>query len=179
METGSRFRPEKLVLAVLISRPELKETLLQDLSAAFGPADYLSDELDFTYTRYYDREMGTPIRRFFVSFRDLISPERLAEVKVATGTLEDRYRREGKRGINLDPGCLSASRFILASTKDSSHRIPLRHGIYAEITLMYEGGAFRPLEWTYPDYRSPDYLQILKRIRTLYREQLRQPPPPA
>jgi hypothetical protein len=175
MKTRPDFTEEKLVVAVLISRTGLKEELLENLTAVFGKPDFLSEELDFTFTRYYDKEMGTPIRRFFVSFRKLIPPERLAEIKIQTGTLEDRFRREGKRSINLDPGCLCLSRFVLASTKDSSHRIPLSGGIYAEITLMYEGGEFRPLEWTYPDYRSPDYRQILGQIRNLYRQQL--PPP--
>jgi hypothetical protein len=176
MKTRADFGAEKLVMPVLISRPELKEALLQDLTAAFGPRDFLSQELEFTFSRYYDEEMGTPIRRFFVAFRKLLEPERLAEVKILTGTLEDRFRSQGKRCINLDPGLLSLSRFILASTKDSSHRIPLVRGIYAEITLMFERGDYRPLEWTYPDYRSPAYRRILKQIRTLYRQQLRQPP---
>jgi hypothetical protein len=176
METMSDFAAEKLVVAVLISRDELKAELMETLTGLFGPADFRSEELDFTFTHYYDEEMGTPIRRFFVSFRKLIAPERLAEIKLLTGTVENRFRRRGKRCINLDPGCLSLSRFILASTKDSSHRIPLVRGIYAEITLMFERGDYRPLEWTYPDYRSPAYRRILKQIRTLYRQQLRQPP---
>jgi hypothetical protein len=173
MGTAREFQAEKLVVPVLISCREHKEALLKELSAAFGPRDFLSEELDFNFSSYYDKEMGKPIRRFFVSFRDLIDPGCLAEVKLRTGIVEQRFRRDGNRCINLDPGCLSLSRLVLASTKDSSHRIPLRSGIYAEITLMYEHGRFRPLEWTYPDYRSPAYLRILGEIRTLYKQQLR------
>ena len=42
-----------------------------------------------------------------------------------------------KRPVNIDPGYINESRLILASTKDFSHRIYLRDGIYAEVTLNY------------------------------------------
>ena len=60
---------------------------------------------------------------------------------------------------------------MLASTKPSAHRVPLASGIYAEVELLYERGAFRPVEWTYPDYRSPEYLEILGHIRGLFKAQ--------
>jgi hypothetical protein len=41
------------------------------------------------------------------------------------------------------------------------------------VTLTYVGGRFTPLPWTYPDYRSPEYQQVLTAIRELYREQLK------
>ncbi len=64
--------------------------------------------------------------------------------------IEDAFREGGDRTLNLDPGLLSLSRFALATTKDGSHRIPLRDGIYAEVTLVYERGGFHPLPWTVP-----------------------------
>ena len=167
------FYPEKLVLAILISGPKLKTRLLDILKEHFGELDYLSRELDFTFTRYYDREMGRTIKRLFVSFQPLVSPETFWEIKIKTNRLENNFREEGKRKVNLDPGLLSLSRFILATTKDSSHRIPLNSGIYGEITLLYKRKSFRPLEWTYPDYRDPEYLEILKNIREIYESQLK------
>lgn len=166
------FAPEKLVVAVLLSEPQLKESLLAELERRFGDPDWVSSELPFDYTHYYDEEMGTPISRFFVSFRRLVEPQRLAEIKTATNLLEDSFRREGRRPVNLDPGLLSLGRFVLASTKPCAHRIPLSGGIHAEITLLYEKGSFRAVEWTYPDYASGEYRAILNRIRALYKEQL-------
>ncbi len=167
------FYREKLVAGILISRPEYREDLLSALEAAFGPLDYVSELLDFSFTSYYDREMGSPIMRFFVSFEQLVNPDRLAEIKLITGKIELGFSNKGNRKINLDPGILSLSRFILASTKDSSHRIPLNSGIYGEITLMYEKNEFRPVEWTYFDYKSKKYRSILKEIRSLYVKQLK------
>ena len=59
------------------------------------------------------------------------------------------------RPLNLDPGLLLLGKFLLATTKDQSHRIYLRDGIYAEVTLRYTKSEFEPWPWTYADYREP------------------------
>jgi len=165
------FESEKLVVGVLLSLPQLKAEVLERLRQAFGPADWVSPELPFTHTRYYDAEMGGPITRFFVSCRELADPSRLAEAKRTTNDIEEGFRRPGQRPVNLDPGLLGLARFVLASTKPSAHRVPLASGIYAEIELLYERGGFRPVEWTYPDYRSREYLDFLEHIRALLKTQ--------
>ncbi|UCF97886.1 MAG: DUF4416 family protein [Spirochaetaceae bacterium] len=166
------FTLEKLVIPILISRQRLRHSLIQDLQNRYGQIDYISPDLPFFYTRYYDEEMGTPIIRFFISFLRLIDPSTLAQIKHQTNALENQYSEAGRRKINIDPGLLSLSRFILASSKEGPHRIPLREGIFAEVTLVYEKGNYRPLEWTYPDYQSSEYLTILAEIRKRYKAQL-------
>jgi hypothetical protein len=167
------FLPEKLVVCVLISNLRLKDSLSVSLKNDFGPTDYESEFLDFKFSAYYNNEMGTPIQRVFLSFETLVDPDSLASVKVRTNAIEQGLADRGKRKVNLDPGLICQSRFILASTKDSSHRIPLGQGIYGEITLMFEHGTFRPVEWTYPDYRSPEYIKILNEIRDIYAAQIK------
>jgi hypothetical protein len=167
------FKPEKLVMPVLISRMHLRSSLLEALQTRYGPIDYTSRDLPFSYTHYYDEEMGTPISRLFISFVRLVDPGTLAQIKLETNAMERRFTEGGKRKVNIDPGLLNLSRFILASSKDGSHRIPLSNGVFAEITLMYEKGCYRPLEWTYPDYRSEEYLGILADIRKLYKAEAR------
>ena len=77
-----------------------------------------------------------------------------------------------RRSVNLDPGMLTLGRLMLASTKDNAQRIPLRDGIYAEITLLYRKGKFEALPWTYPDYRSAAYHDVLLNLRARYKRQL-------
>jgi hypothetical protein len=142
------------------------------LEGAFGALDYQSDEIPFTFTDYYTSEMGAGIRRIFFAVADLYDPSELARAKLTTDELEQRFAGERRRSVNLDPGMLTLGRLILASTKDNAQRIPLRDGIYAEITLLYRQGGFEALPWTYPDYRSAAYHEVLNDLRTRYKQQL-------
>ncbi len=169
----NKYLREKLIFSILISELSLKDACMMLVRDKFGPIDFESELLDFSFSNYYNKEMGSSIKKFFVSFEQLIEPDSLVAVKLYTNSVEQQFLELGKRKINIDPGLLCQSRFILASTKDSSHRIPLGLGIYAEITLMFEHGTFRPVEWTYPDYKSPGYIKILNEIRTIYAAQLK------
>jgi hypothetical protein len=165
------FPREKLIIGVLISRRELFGSVCEQLTTRWGEIDYTSPFLPFDYTHYYDREMGGSIERVFLSFGALLAPDLLPAVKRATNRIELLFAADGLRPVNLDPGLLNSSRLVLATTKDGSHRVPLSGGIYAEVTLTYEKGKFRALPWTYPDFRSERYGQILSTIRERYRRQ--------
>lgn len=167
------FVPERLVVAVLASRPDRLGEARAEIERRYGPVAFASDAEPWSYTTYYDREMGPGIVRLFWAFDRLVDPAELAAIKRETNAIEDAFREEGHRRLNLDPGLLSLSRFVLATTKDGAHRIPLRDGIYAEVTLVFEHGEFRPLPWTYPDYRSEGVRSVLRAIRGSYRDRLR------
>lgn len=154
------------------------------LEKKFGPIELRSPILPFNYTDYYEKEMGKDVKRQFFSFQKLIDPGALADIKLFTNKLEESCRdkalpgrlldaRRCYRPINLDPGYLASSKLVLASTKDYSHRIYLKKGIYAEVTLRYAKGAFEPLPWTFPDYRSKEYIDFFTETRTLYMKKLR------
>ncbi|MBN2442583.1 MAG: DUF4416 family protein [Spirochaetales bacterium] len=167
----NRFPKVKLVIGILISRETLYEPLFQRLRDEFGEIDYTSDRIPFTFTSYYDEEMGTPITRVFTSFKTLIDPLRLAPIKILSNKIEEEFAESGKRKVNVDPGIMFLSRFILASTKDGIQRVPMDSGIYGEITMLFQKKTFRPLEWTFPDYRSKEYITILNSIREIFKQQ--------
>jgi hypothetical protein len=54
----------------------------------------------------------------------------------------------------------------LVTTKNYGHRIYLKDGIYAEVTLIYRNKNFEVLEWTYLDYRNE--LAFFTQVRDLY-----------
>ena len=169
-----QFKKRKLLIGVLFSDPGCLNELMTHLERYFGAVDYTSAALPFHYTRYYEEEMGKELKKIFYSFQNLVGPETLSEIKARTNTLEDLFTHPGGRRINLDPGLLDQSRLILATTKDHSHRIPLQHGIYGEITLIYTNKQYRDLPWTYPDFRSREYKNILCEIRNIFSAQLKQ-----
>jgi hypothetical protein len=134
-------------------------------------------QLDFVWSDYYEREMGPDLKRCFLASERLAPRELLADLKTMSNRIERELSREdGRRRINLDPGLLSAENLVLASTKNHGHRIYLRDGIFAEVTLRYHRGEFEALEWTYPDYRTKEVRQLLARVRKEYLKTLRGSP---
>jgi hypothetical protein len=118
--------------------------------------------------------MGQPLFRRFVSFENLVDPSLLADIKVDTNSLEEKYAKQGgSRVINLDPGYLTAAAYILATSKNYAHRIYLGKGVFAQQELIFERKRMMTLEWTYPDYRSFEYQEIFRKIRRRYLDQLR------
>lgn len=158
----------KLVTGLLARENSALVEAAQRLCDAFGPADYASAQVPFTQTDYYTAEMGPDLQRQFLSFERLIQPDDLPGIKIVTNRLEADLSVGGRRRVNVDPGYLAAGKYVLATTKDQQHRLYLGQGIFAEVALRYRGGAWQPWDWTYPDYRSPDYARILAEIRALY-----------
>jgi hypothetical protein len=178
MGTPKEPKPAKYFVALLSSEIDLLSAVETDLSAVLGDIDGRSETLPWTVSRFYEKELGTGLLRRFLSFAPLLSPEVLADIKLATQKVESRYRRApcetGGRRINLDPGYLEAGKVVLASAKNASQRIYLRGGIFAEATLLYHDGAFHGCAYTYPDYLWPEALRFLTTCRARYLEQLRQ-----
>ena len=157
-----------LVASILSKDKNKIDQVVQLLIDRYGEIFFISQFFEFPNPEYYAPEMGMPLYRRLVAFKNLISDERLAIIKKACISLEKDLAVNAKRVANIDPGILSSQAFILASTKDSPHRVPLSLGIKAETTLMYHHGQFHALPWTYPDYASKEYIEMLTHIRTRY-----------
>lgn len=168
----------KLIVGLLASSPTGLTNAVGGLESLFGPTDLASDIWPFTYTRYYENEMGPDILRQFVSFFELMDPGELAQVKHRTNALEQELAKSlGEpfpRPVNLDPGVVETSKLILASTKNFSHRIYIGDRIYAEVTLSYQKGDWIAYPYTFPDYRQETYHGFLSSVRERLRDQWRQ-----
>ena len=164
-------RPAKLLIGLLFHKPEVHLQALRTLQETFGPLDFITQPEPFTFTTYYDREMGPGLMRQTIAFLDLVDPATLADVKAGTNAVEQRFARQDSRTINIDPGILCEERLVLATGKNFTHRIYLRDGIYADLTLIYQKGSYRALPWTYPDYQTPRLLHFLGALRQKLRYQ--------
>jgi len=166
--------PEKLIIAFIYKEDEIYEKAKNILLHKFGPADFESQKIRFIWTDYYNKEIGQDLFRRFIGFEKLIDPGRLSSIKITTNEAEQQflYENTNKRRINIDPGILSLSKFVLATTKNYSHRIYIGDGIFAEVTLKYENKGFVAFSWTYPDYATQEYRQIFERLREIYKEQI-------
>lgn len=174
MAQANRPSPVKLIMGTIFSDEGILIKAKVNLNRKFGPFDCESPIFSFDFTPYYEQEMGQNLKRQFFSFQKLINPQKLAAIKVYTNCLEKKFSLKSPpaRRINLDPGYICASKLVLASCKDFSHRAYLGRGIYAEVTLHFRKGSFAPWPWTYPDYQTQDYLQLFNKIRAIYLSQL-------
>lgn len=158
-----------LVMGVLYRERPLWEKAAAHLEGFFGPLGPADLEFPFDRTDYYTAEMGEGLKRVFVSFRNPVPQDELAEIKERTLRLEDLLAGTGGGGrhrrVNLDPGLLDLDRLVLATAKNFSHRICLKGGIFAEVELIFRDGRFHPLPWTYPDYRRHDALAFFRALR--------------
>lgn len=160
--------PAKAVVSLVMRDRRLLEPVAKGLARILGDIDVVSSWQPFDYTDYYRAEMGAPLFRRVLTFKDLVPQDGLAGIKLATNTLEASFASEGRRRVNIDPGHLLRERFVLASGKNFTHRICIGGGVFADLTLVYTRGAFRPLEWTYPDYADDPMLAFLTQVRKKY-----------
>jgi len=137
----------KLFVAALIAqdgRDKIKQ-FDRVLIDKFGAIDLVSPTWPFEFTDYYTAEMGPDLIRRIVSFESL-----------------------------FDPGYLSLGQIVLATTKSYSHRIYLRDGVWAEVTLRYHKGRYEKLEWSYPDYACGRYNDFWLEMRAKLKHQLQE-----
>jgi hypothetical protein len=177
----AQMRSQPAVLLVVAAFSRHDEAIAwgrERLEEAFGPVGLVSEPYVFNQTEYYEATMGPNLLKRFFAFRDLVAPDSLAAIKTRTNALEgdlaETHAFPEPRPLNLDPGHLSLGKFILATTKDQSHRVYLRDGMFAEVTLRFQAGAYEPWPWTYADYRQESVRAFLQAVREYYRQRLRE-----
>jgi len=170
-------KPVKLIIGILAANHNCLHTAADSLSDKFGKVDFSSEVWPFDQTDYYKEQTGTRILRQFVSIKRLIEPGLLAKIKHQTNKLEQKLAKKLAlpltRPVNLDPGIIEPSKLVLATTKNYSHRIYIGKQMYAEVTLIFDKGHWRPQAYTYPDYRQQCYFDFFDKVRTRLMEQLK------
>lgn len=166
------YEPVKLIAGFIFSDQRSLSSAQAVLRKMFGPFDMESPSIPFTHTDYYTQEFGRDLSRKFVSFKRLIDPKDLAMIKIRTNAIEHKLSARGRRLINIDPGYITLAKLVLATTKDHAHRIYLQKGIYSEVTLFFKDLSFQAWPWTYPDYRTEEYLAFFNGVRRSYAEQI-------
>jgi len=160
----------RLFVAFIFSDHALFKRSLKDLSWHFGNPDLVSSDFPFVHTSYYRDEMGENLVRVFVSFpRHVDAHADLVRAKKIAVKIENRYAKNGKRTVNIDPGYINESRMVLSTTKDFSHRNYLGSKIFVEVTMLFQSGQWKSLPWTFPDYATGMYDVFFNTVRNAYR----------
>ena len=155
----------KLFAAVMYDRSFDLQRILAVLVSEYGEIERFYGPVSFSWSDYYEEEMGRDLLKYYAVFKEPFDRSRLPAVKNHTNELERQFSQNGKRVVNIDPGYLAKDKLALASTKDFYHRLYLGDGIFGEVTLHFRKGCFRYFSWTYPDYQEPAFLDFLEAAR--------------
>lgn len=161
-------KPVKMIVSVIFKEEVQAERAEEKLKKLFGPIEEVQRVFDFDKTDYYYEEFGRPLKRKLISFKKLLDRKRVPGAKLATNRLEDAFKLEGKRTVNIDPGYVTEAKLVLLTTKDYTHRVHVGRNIFAESTLFFQDGEFRSWPWTYPDYASRELKDFFFEVRELY-----------
>ena len=177
MGTLHAHPPVKLLVALMCRDIDLLEEIERRLEKSYGEIEDRSQVFLFTFPGRFSREMGPDLKKRIVTFKELLPIEDFPAVKKITNDLEWEYQEHlsdrSRRLINLDPGYLTLSQVVLATTRNYSHHVYLREGVYGELLLRYHLGALRNLPWTYPDFRTHLAHQFFTEVRNRYHRQLK------
>lgn len=168
MGTIREAKPVKAICAVTFVEDVVLSEVAEELEKILGSVEDRTPTFDFSFTTYYREEMGSELKKVFLSFVRLVDPGSLPRIKNKTNLIEESWSVEGKRRINLDPGYITGAKLVLASTKDFAHRIFLGDGIYGDIQLQFRQNRFRTEKWTFPDYQTNTAIDFFERVRKKY-----------
>lgn len=168
--------PVSLFFGLLVADKSLFSEVERILQKEYSTIVVRSETMPFDMTNFYAGEMGNYILRRWVAVEWLIDPEALATIKNHTNRIE-RIWAEGegetmKRRVNIDPGYLTPAKAVLASCKERDHRVYLRDGVFAEVTLSYKRASkrYESLPWTYPDYQTQTAQAFFHALRENHRQ---------
>jgi hypothetical protein len=139
----------------------------------WGGLDLSSEAEAFDGTRYYEEEMGAGLERRFFSCCRLVPATALVALKHRAWEVEQQNLVHNRRCVNLDPGFVDLHKVVLASFKDGPQKLYLGEGVWADMVLCFESGAFTALRWTFPDLRAGAHRDFFMAARRRYKELLR------
>lgn len=155
----------KLIIGIMYKDEDICAKMLKLLKIRFGK---ILDSLqyDFTFTDYYDSEMGNSLKKIILVFKRQISRQRLSSIKNFTNKLEDQFSEQGNRKINIDPGYMTMHNVVLASAKELPHRLYIGKGMFGDVVLTFKDNEFHHSDHTFPDYKSQAVKDFLKKWRS-------------
>lgn len=167
----------KLILGVLFAKKDLVEPALEEFSTTMNGVQRQSALHVFDETTYYQAEMchgqQTTLWRKFISFSGMVSLEESIFWKKRSQAVENRFRLNNKRQINLDPGYVDLHKVVLLSAKEGGHKVYLGQNVWADMVLMKKKGGYESFPWTFPDLRSHQYDEWFLNVRTDFKKELK------
>lgn len=164
--------------AVITRHEAARQWAVARIAESWGAMCVRSAEIPFAAGGFYTASMGSDLTKSLLAFDGFVDPGGLADWKHQTNLWEAEYAEASDhpehRPLNLDPGYMSQAKLVLATTKDRDHRIYLRDGMFAEVTLTYVGKSWQHHRWSYPSYRTDEVAEFASACRDRLRQHLRE-----
>ena len=156
----------RLVMALMYSNKDVYEEATELLTKKFGEIEFKSDEFDFNFTTYYEKEFGKPLKKVFIVFKKPIKRKGLVDIRLYTQDLEKKLKQNNKRRINIDPGYITKDSLVMASLKEQPYKIYLGKGVFGHMIIMFKKMDIIPFRHSFPDYLANKdfFLQIRKNL---------------
>jgi hypothetical protein len=164
--------------AVITRHPSARQWAMDHLQRQWGGIQCASAPIPFEAGGYYTPTMGSDLIKTLIAWEGFQDPAELADWKHQSNAWEEAYAAESDdpetRPLNLDPGYVTQAKLVLATTKDRDHRIYLRDGMFAEVTLTYVGKRWQHHRWSYPSYRTEEVASFASECRKRLRAHLKE-----
>ena len=165
--------PQALLICGLLSpENDLIRSIETTLEEEFGSVLLRSELVPFTWTDYYNAELGEGILRRWVIFSPLVNLVEPWRFKHASCKVEDSLSKNGKRRINVDPGFIRLDGLWLLTTKPAGHRAYLGESVWIELTLRFLHDRCEEMPWTYPDHRDAAAQAFFLKAREFLKKEL-------
>jgi hypothetical protein len=129
-----------------------------------------------TYSFIFDSKNYIPstgIEESNIYTRKQISGSILVVTKLLTEELEKKFwDTQNNRRVNLDPGYLTTSEMVMASTKKYVSHIYIEKGIYKKSCLYFDELGCHSYSNTFPDYRTKGAKRTFSTIRDMLIDQV-------
>lgn len=166
-------KPVKLVASIIFKDEKYRKKAEEYLIKKYGDIEPVKKVFPFDFTDYYYEELSQPLKRQLLCFKKLVNKEKFYKIKLTTNKIENCFKKDNKRFVNIDPGYVTEAKLVLLTTKDYTHRIYLGRNIFAEVTLFFQKGTFRSYPWTYSDYAGLEMISYFNEVREIYMKEIK------
>ena len=164
MSSPQPMKKSKLIITIIYPEKNKPTHLMIELKGLYG--DFTaSKEINFNYTKFYEKEFGKNLKKIYLAFDKDFDLEQLPKIKLQSYLIENKYSEDDKRSYNIDPGYITKNSFVLASFKERAHRLNLTDKVYADLQLVYENKKWKSFNWTFPDVKEQIIQVFLEKIR--------------
>jgi hypothetical protein len=150
-----------LFMAIMYSSLDNFNKVKEKLVLKYGPIKAESTPYDFNFTKYYDKEMGSGLKKKFLVFSKEISKEDLVAVKFFITKIEEMFSDNSDRSVNIDPGYLSQHELVLATWKGKDFKEKISYELWAHKVLGFKGNKVEEYFHTFADYRVKENQQFI------------------